>query len=261
MLQPSGILCNVLLTKSEKDNFAQDIYKQLWSYAGRRGFEVRRTCGSSGMVDGETDKNLLFFLSYHDGILSQMARGCVILRGTHRYIVCYVKVIPSDRTDIVVWDYSRPKVGGQFEMPNPCIAKFPPIAKMINLKSHSICILNAYNYHRIKLRIPPIASGPLKFENRSLVQAKKEYSISNKEEPCYSFCLHSTVSNITVWLRILLAFTKITSNMEKRAWKIRLCSVLILIFEDPLVEVVVLLGAAMYMHCWIGDLNGKKNLS
>lgn len=72
-------------------------------------------------------------------------------------------------------------------MPNPCIAKFPPIAKMINLKSHSICILNAYNYHRIKLRIPPIASGPLKFENRSLVQAKKEYSISNKEEAMLQF--------------------------------------------------------------------------
>jgi hypothetical protein len=57
LLRPSGMLCNVLLTKSEKDNFAQEIYKQLRSYAGKRGFEVRRTCGSSGIVNEETDKN------------------------------------------------------------------------------------------------------------------------------------------------------------------------------------------------------------
>ena len=68
LLRPSGMLCNVLLTKSEKDNYAQEIYKQLRSNAGKRGFEVRRTCGSSGTVNGETDKNLLYFLSYNEGI-------------------------------------------------------------------------------------------------------------------------------------------------------------------------------------------------
>ena len=74
------MLCNDLLTKSDKDKFAYDIYKQLHSYAGRRSFEVRRTCGSSGTVTAETDKNLLFFLRYHKGILVRLASGCVILR-------------------------------------------------------------------------------------------------------------------------------------------------------------------------------------
>jgi len=81
LLRPSGMLCNILLTKSEKDNFAQDIYKQLSSYVGKRGFEVRRTCGSSGKVNGETDKNLLYLLSYHEGTLPRLARGCIILHG------------------------------------------------------------------------------------------------------------------------------------------------------------------------------------
>ena len=64
LLRPSSMLCNDLFPKPDKDKFAYNIYIHLWSYAGRRGFEVRRTCGSSGTVTADTDKNLLFFLSY-----------------------------------------------------------------------------------------------------------------------------------------------------------------------------------------------------
>jgi hypothetical protein len=187
LLRPSGMLCNVLLTKSEKDNFALDIYKQLRSYAGKRGFEVRRTCGSSGTVDGETDKNLLYFLSYHEGILPRLARGCVILRGEDRYIFCYAKVSPSPVLNIVVWDYSPPREGGQFEMSTPCIAKYPPIAEMIYLKSLAICILNSFNTHLTKNGKEPIARGPLQFENVSLEEARKKYLQANGEEVMFPF--------------------------------------------------------------------------
>ena len=139
------------------------------SYARKRGFEVRRTCGSSGTVIGETDKNLPYFLSYHEGILPGLARGCVILRGHDRYIFCYAKVSPSPLIDIVVWEYSPSREGGQFEMPVPCIAMFPLIAEMIYLKSLAICILNSFNSHRMKHGNLTIACGPLEFENVSLV--------------------------------------------------------------------------------------------
>ncbi len=187
LLRPSGMLCNVLLTKSEKDNYAQEIYKQLRSYAGKRGFEVRRTCGSSGTVNGETDKNLLYFLSYHEGILPRHARGCVILRGHDRYIFCYSKVAPSPLLDIVVWDYSPPREGGQFEMPASCIAKFPPIAEMIYLKSFAICILNSLNTKRMKHGKQAIAGGPLLFENESLEKARKEYRSADQETAMFCF--------------------------------------------------------------------------
>jgi len=40
LLRPSGMLCNVLLTTSKKDNFAQEIYKQLCSYAGKEALKL-----------------------------------------------------------------------------------------------------------------------------------------------------------------------------------------------------------------------------
>ena len=80
LLRPSGMLCNELFTKSQRDTFAHDIYMYLRSLAGKRGFEVRRTCGSSGKVSPETDKDLLRFLSYHEGIIPRFAHGCLIIR-------------------------------------------------------------------------------------------------------------------------------------------------------------------------------------
>jgi len=109
LLRPSGTLCNDLIPKPDKDKFAYDIYKQLWSYAGRQGVEVRRTCGSSVKVTVETHVKLMFFLSYHEGILPRLARGCVILHAPDGYVFCYVSVLPSPKNQSVVWDYCRPK--------------------------------------------------------------------------------------------------------------------------------------------------------
>ena len=68
----------------------------------------------NGKVTAETDENLLFFLSYHEGILPRLARGCVILCTPGRYVFCYVSVSPSPKNQFVVWDYCPPKEGGQF---------------------------------------------------------------------------------------------------------------------------------------------------
>ena len=60
LLIPSGMLCNDELTQYEKNKFAYQIYKHLYSYAGRKGFEVRGTCGSPENVTTETDKPIVF---------------------------------------------------------------------------------------------------------------------------------------------------------------------------------------------------------
>ncbi len=130
---------------------------------------------------------LLYFLSYHEGILPRLARGWVILRGHDRYIFCYSKVAPSPLLDIVVWDYSPPRQGGQFEKPASCIAKFPPIAEMIYLKSFAICILNSLNTQRMKQGKQAIAGGPLLFENESLAKAQKEYRSADQETALFCF--------------------------------------------------------------------------
>ena len=75
LLRPSGMLCNEVFTKPQRDNFAQNIFNHIRSLAGRRGFEIRCTCGSSGKVSHETDKDLLRFLCYHKAILPRFAHG------------------------------------------------------------------------------------------------------------------------------------------------------------------------------------------
>lgn len=148
LLRSSGMLCNVLFPESKKDKSAHDIYKQLRSYAGRRSFEVRSTCGSSGSVNAETDKNLMFFLNYHKGIFPILHED-LMLWDAERYLFCNAKASPSPTMDIVVCDYSPPRERGQFVMPTPYITKFPP-AEMMYLKCLAICILNSFNHNHIQ---------------------------------------------------------------------------------------------------------------
>ena len=193
LLRPSGMLCNELFTKSQRDTFANDIYMHLRCLAGRRGFEVRRTCGSSGKVCPETDKDLLRFLSYHEGILPRYAHGCLIIRTEHCYLFCYAKAHPTLENKFTIWSYSPPKDGGQFDMTDTCIAKFPPIAEMIYLKTFSISVLVSLNKHRLDRKEPAVASGPLKYEIESLEQARKVFKESPPEVAMHKFlsCFNS----------------------------------------------------------------------
>jgi hypothetical protein len=193
LLRPSGMLCNELFTKSQRDTLAHDIYKNLRSLAGRRGFEVRRTCGSSGRVCYETDKDLLRFLSYHEGILPRYAHGCLIIRAELSYLFCYARATPSVENKFVMWSYSPPKDGGQFDMTDTCIAKFPPIAEMIYLKTFSISVLVSLNRHRLKRKEPAVAMGPLQYELVSLEKSRKVFKQSDPDVALYMFlsCFNS----------------------------------------------------------------------
>ena len=105
LLCPSGMLCNELFTKSERDTFAHDIYRHVRSLAGKRGFKIRRTCGSSGKVSYETDKDLLRFLSCHEGIIPCYAHGCLIARTENNYIICYAQATPSlEKKKFIMWE-------------------------------------------------------------------------------------------------------------------------------------------------------------
>jgi len=191
LLRPSGMLCNELFTKSQIDTFAHDIYNNLWSLAGRRGFEVGRTCGSSGKVSYETDQDLLRFLSYHEGIIPCYAHGCLIIRTEHSYVLCYAKTTPAlEKKKFIMWSYSPPKDGGQFDMTDTCIAKFPPIAEMIYLKTFSLSVLVSLNRHRLNRKEPAVAMGPLKYELVSLEQARNVFEQSDPGVALHMFLSH-----------------------------------------------------------------------
>jgi len=193
LLRPSGMLCNEVFTTPQRDTFAQNIYNHIRSLAGRRGFEIRRTCGSSGKVSYETDKDLLRFLCYHEAVLPRFAHGCLIIRAEDRYLFCYAKATPATEKKFVMWSYCPPKAGGAFDMPDSCIAKYPPIAEMIYLKAFSISFLVSLNRYFHDCGEPAVAAGPLKFELVSLEHARKVFNSSPPEEAMYGFlcCFNS----------------------------------------------------------------------
>ena len=119
-------------------------------------------------------------------------------------------------------------------MPAPCIAKFPPIAEMICLKSIAICILNSFNTQRMKHGKQAIAGGPLQFENDSLAKARKEYRSADQEKAM--FCFLDKFNSFNHYSMVVYPV-----GLHKE--RIRYCFVLIPILENQLAEVVVLLGA------------------
>ena len=108
LLHPSGMFCNELFTKSQKDASAQDIYDHHRSFAGRRGFEIRQTCGSLDKVCHKTDHDLLQFLTYNRSILPSMAHGCLNLQAEDRYLFCYANDTPALENKYVMLSYSPP---------------------------------------------------------------------------------------------------------------------------------------------------------
>ena len=193
LLRPSGMLCNDVFTKQQRDAFAANIYNHVRSLAGRRGFEIRRTCGSSGKVSHETDKDLLRFLCHHEAVLPRFAHGCVIIRAGDRYLFCYAKATPASEKKFSIWSYCPPKPGGAFNMPDSCISMFPPIAEMIYLKAFSVSVIVSLNNYFQECNKPSVATGLLKFELASLESARKVFNKSHRDEAMYSFlcCFNS----------------------------------------------------------------------
>ncbi len=181
------MLCNSIYSKTELDVYAKEIYSILRPYAGKRGFEVNRTCGSSGKVNGDSDKNLLCFLSDHEATLPRYAHGCIIIRSKDIYYLGYAKTNPTVGSTHAVWHYTPPQGGGQFDMPNYCISHFPPIAEMIYLKTFAISVLVQLNKKWIERGHFAVATGPLRYECAALEEARRTYSVSHKEEAMFNF--------------------------------------------------------------------------
>lgn len=62
------MLCNEYINKANVNKYIKEMYDILHSYVGRHGFEVKRTLGSSRKVVSQTDKNLLYYLSFNEDI-------------------------------------------------------------------------------------------------------------------------------------------------------------------------------------------------
>ena len=98
-----------------------------------------------------------------------------------------------------MWNYCPPKDGGQFDMTDPSIAKFPPIAEMIYLKTLSISVIMCLNQHRLQCNQVAVTTGPLKYEAISLDPARNVFQDPLLKKLCFNFFAPSTVLITTAW--------------------------------------------------------------
>jgi len=82
----SSMIANSL-SLDKKNHMTKDIYRTLRGIAGKRGYEMWRFGGSSGIVDHETDRNLLRILCEHEGSLPRTVPGYVLIRDVDKYHV------------------------------------------------------------------------------------------------------------------------------------------------------------------------------
>ena len=106
---------------------------------------------------------------------------------------CYEKATPATENKFVMWSYCSLKAGGAFDVPDSCIAMFPPVAEMIYLKAFSCNVIVSLNKYFHECGKPAVAMGPLKSELVSLEHARKVFNNSHPEEAMYHFlcCFNS----------------------------------------------------------------------
>lgn len=184
----NGMHANKDISVSTKRVVAQEIYNTLRPIAGRGGYEMRRFCGSSGVTDEITDRNILRALSVCEGSLPRKSWATVIIRGKDRYYLVYRRVRPRDGVSVVTHAvYSPPRDGGQFQMPEVCLSKFFVLGEMSYQKMLMTELLKALNVHRKSKGQLPTATGPLERELRNIEEARKAYSASMSGRKMHEF--------------------------------------------------------------------------
>ena len=188
LLRLSGMLCNQRYSRQDKDEIANSIYSAIRPITGKRGYEMRRFGGSSGSPTHESDLNLLRVLAENKGVLPRKAWATVILRGRDRYYDIYRKCNVSEgKPTFTHVEYSPPRDGGQFSMPDICIARYPVLGEMSYLKMQCVTILVALNKIRVANNEEPVAIGPIEQEMRSIQRARKSYKSSPDSMRMHNF--------------------------------------------------------------------------
>ena len=174
IVRPSSMVTNVDLDWKEKDSMANSIYSALRGCCGKRGFEMRRTCGSSGNISHGSDRDLLTVLHEHEGSLPRKVHGSIIIRGSDRYHILYRKVNPQPGASLYACThYSPPKDGGAFVMPSICMSKYEMLADMCYNKMMCVLFVDELNKALMPAGVLPIAAGPIMCEKRKILQARE----------------------------------------------------------------------------------------
>ena len=156
---------------------ATKLYDYIRSISGKRGFELRRFCGSSGFTTDSSDKDLLCALHIHEGTLPRKVGAVFIVKGIDRYHLVYHKC--NDR-EFATAEYSPPKEGGQFKLPHALLAskQFPFLSEMTYVKILAILIMRSFN-EQYSNRFGFVGCGPVHCEMMKILKAREKVSVAN----------------------------------------------------------------------------------
>ena len=179
LLRPTSMLSNHKYSTEERSTLADQIHHVLRGYAGKRGYEMKRICGSSGKVTPASDRDIISVLHEHEGAVPRKLYAVIILRGEDRYYLVYRRINPTPDSSIYTYTYyCPPKDGGAFKMPKVCSSTFFPLADLTYNKMMAVMLLEQINLFLKKEGLPSVAGGPLKCE---LIKIRKAREVFNNK--------------------------------------------------------------------------------
>ena len=134
------------LQSSISNTDATTLLSIIGSSSGKHGFELARTCGSSGMTCAQSDRDLLRAL--HDCRTSLPRKLGAIKITRHSkfsYKITYRRVLDPPDDNVVSFKYYVPRRGGLFEMRPGLVSKYPLFADFPYVKMIAVNMLDAIN--------------------------------------------------------------------------------------------------------------------
>jgi len=168
LLRFHKMLCNEHFSDEEIEHMAKLSHDILRTIAGKFGFEIRRSSGTAGKLEPQSDKDLIDLLDT-TSITPRNSQGCLIVKDTFKYHIMYMG--HSHRTVKHV-SYSPPKPGGSFQLPDHLLDVIPILAEFTYIKMLAILIVQRYNFAREKEMKLPVASRVVECEFEKLKKAR-----------------------------------------------------------------------------------------
>ena len=160
---------------SMTDEEVTDVLALIRSISGRRGYEFTRSCGSSGLVTDQTDRDLLVALRDCPSALPRKAGASKITRGSRGYFVTYRRTTEDNKEEVVTSRFFPPKIGGPFLMEVSMMQKHPVLYEMTCCKALAVMVILALNKEREEDNLQPVALHQVEAEWSNIQIAAKHF--------------------------------------------------------------------------------------
>ena len=146
--------------------------------SGRGGYEVVRRGGSSGVINGESHRNLKMLIQDLNGLLPRKGMGCLPLYvpGDTEHSILYRSV--RNESSIAVAKYGVPREGGSFDLIDSILSSHGCLGEFAYCKMMTVSVLlqlnNRFQHHDKAM----VAYGPTNHEWKKVLSCRPIYSLN-----------------------------------------------------------------------------------